>query len=80
MSDENQDTWFTLKLEFPDEVEARLEKVAQEAGLSLKCYCVHVLLKHLLKDASAEQKERWEQQLPATLRRNGCDENSAVLR
>ncbi|HXQ25875.1 MAG TPA: HepT-like ribonuclease domain-containing protein [Candidatus Acidoferrales bacterium] len=75
MSNEDQITWFALKLEFPDEVGARLEKIAQEAGLSLKCYCVRVLLRHLLKDASAEQKERWQQQWPATLRRNGCDDD-----
>jgi uncharacterized protein with HEPN domain len=73
--DENQIGWVSLKLELPDDIGARLEKVAQEAGLSLKCYCVRVLLKHLMKDASPEQKERWLQHVPATLRRNGCDDS-----
>jgi uncharacterized protein with HEPN domain len=73
MSDENQIRWVSLKLELPDDVGARLEKIAQEAGLSLECYCVRILLNHLMKDASAEQKERWQKDVPATLRRNGCE-------
>jgi uncharacterized protein with HEPN domain len=77
-SDENQTTWVSLKLELPDDVGARLEKIAQEAGLSLKCYCVRILLNHLMKDASAEQKERWQQHLPATLRRNGCNDTTEL--
>ena len=76
MSNEDQIAWVTLKLELPDTVGAHLEKVAQEAGLSLKCYCVRVLLKHLQKDASADRRERWQQQLPAALRRNGCDDSA----
>lgn len=75
---ENQIAWVPLKLEFADEVGARLEEIADKAGLSLKCYCVRVLLKHLLKDASPEQKERWQQQLPATLNRNGCEGGDAL--
>jgi hypothetical protein len=78
MSDESQIAWVSLKLEFPDEVGARLEKVAQEAGQSLKCYCVRVLLKHLQQDTSTGQKERWQQQLSATLRRNGCDDSAEL--
>jgi hypothetical protein len=78
MSDESQTSWVELKLEFPDEVGTRLEKVARDAGLSLQCYCVRVLLRHLLKDASPEQKERWQKQLPATLRRNGCDDSAEL--
>jgi uncharacterized protein with HEPN domain len=76
---ESQITWVALKIEFPDDVGAHLEKVAQGAGLSLKCYCVRVLLMSLLKDASPEQAERWQQQLPATLRKNGCDDRDALL-
>jgi hypothetical protein len=74
MNEEDHVGWVKLKIELPDDVEIRLEKLAQESGLSLKCYCVRILLKHLLKDASVEQKERWQEQFPATLRRNGCDE------
>ena len=78
MSNENHIAWVTLKLEFPDDVGVRLEKVAQDAGLSLKCYCVRVLLKHLLKDASSDQKERWQRQIPAASRRNGCDDGTEL--
>jgi uncharacterized protein with HEPN domain/predicted transcriptional regulator len=78
MTNQNDIAWVTLTIELPDEVGARLEKVAREAGMSLKCYCTRVLLKDLLKGASAEQKERWREQIPATLRRNGCD-NSTEL-
>jgi hypothetical protein len=78
MSDEDQIAWVTLKLEFPDEVGARLEEIARGAGLSLKCYCIHVLLRHLLKDAASEEKERWLLQLPVTLRRNGCDDKAEL--
>ena len=78
MSDESQITWVTLKLELPDEIEVRLGKIAHDAGLSLKCYCVRVLLHHLMKDASPEQKERWQRQVPATLRRNGCDDSAVT--
>jgi hypothetical protein len=69
---ENQITWATLTLDFPPEVEDRLKAKAQTAGLSLKCYCVHLLLKLLLKDASDVEKEEWRQDFPASLRRNGC--------
>ena len=75
LSNENQIAWVTLTLEFPDELEAHLEKAAKDAGLSVKCYCVRILLKHWLESASDEQKERWQQQVPATLRRNGCDDS-----
>jgi hypothetical protein len=69
----------TLNLEFPDGVfGARLEKQAQEDGLSVKSYCVHIRLQHLLRDASAEQKERWLPQVPATLRKNGCDDTAQL--
>lgn len=78
MDGETQITWVELNLEFTDEVESRLREVARVAGLSLKCYCVRVLLKHLLKDATPQQNERWQAQLPATLRRNGCDDSAGV--
>ncbi len=58
MSGEDEIKWVTLTLNFSPEQEAGLEKLAQAMGLSLKCYCVHVLHNHLLKDASAEQIER----------------------
>jgi hypothetical protein len=74
MSHENQIVWTTLTLDFPDEAAARLERIAQEAGLSFKCYCVRVLLKHLQQDASTEERERWLGQWLATFRRNGCDD------
>jgi uncharacterized protein with HEPN domain len=70
--------WVTLTIELPDEVGASLEEVAREAGVSFKCYCVRILLKDLLKNASADRKERWSQQLPATLRRNGCDDSAEL--
>jgi hypothetical protein len=78
MSDEDQVKWVALTLDFTPEVEAKLETHALSAGLSLKCYCVGVLYRHLLKDASDVQKERWERGFPATLRRNGCDERPSA--
>jgi len=74
MSNENEITWVELKLEIPDDIAARLEIIARQAGLSFKCYCVRVLLKHVMEDASAEQKERIQKGMPATMRRNGCDD------
>jgi len=73
-----QDTWVTLKIELPDELEKRLETIAQEAGLSFRCYCLRILLKHLLKSASPEQQERWQRHIPATLRCNGCDDRGEL--
>jgi hypothetical protein len=64
--------WVTLTLELPDELEAQLEKRAREEGLSLACYCIHLLFRHFLEGATAEQKERWQLRFLATLRRNGC--------
>ena len=78
MNDEGQITWVPLKLEIPDEIGERLKKIAQDAGLSLECYCVRVLLQHVMRDASPEQKERWRQQAPVTLRRNGCGDSAEL--
>ena len=64
--------WGALTLDFPPEVEARLEENAREEGLSLKSYCVRVLYKHLLENASASEKEKWQRDFSATLRRNVC--------
>jgi len=73
-----QIAWVRVNLEFPEDIEKRLEKIAQEAGLCLKCYCLRVLLKHLLEGRSSEQQERWQRQIPATLRRNGCDDRGEL--
>jgi len=78
MSAEEQIKWVTLNVEFPAEVEARLEKRAREEGLSLTCFCLRLVLRDLLKDASAEQKELWLSQVPATLRKNGCDDTAQL--
>jgi uncharacterized protein with HEPN domain len=75
---EDQSAWVALTLNLPEELEKKLEKLAQDAGLSVKCYCLRVLLKHLLERASPEQRERWQQGVPATLRRNGCDDNGEL--
>jgi hypothetical protein len=75
MSKEEEITWVTLTLNFPQELDSLIETRAHELGLSPKCYCVHVLHRHLLKDAADVQKERWTREFPATLRRNGCDES-----
>jgi hypothetical protein len=69
---DDQIKWVTLKIELPDELEAKLEKRAQEEGMSVTCYCVHAIFRHFMEGATAEQKELWERHLPATLRRNGC--------
>lgn len=74
MNDEDQSKWVALTLNFSDEQGALLEKLAQDAGLSLKCYCVHMLFRHLLQDAPADRIESWRAQLPTTLSRNGCHE------
>ena len=76
--DESQIKWVELKLELPDDVGARLEEVAAGAGLSLKCYFVQVLWRSLLEDATPEQKETWQQELPAVMRRNGCPDSQAL--
>ena len=39
ISNRSEIAWVALTIELPDEVGSRLEKVAQEAGMSLKCYC-----------------------------------------
>ena len=75
MSSEDQIKWVTLTLNFPPEMEIMIEARACELGLSPKCYCIHVLHGHLLRDASVLQRERWVQEFPATLRRNGCDDS-----
>ncbi len=74
MSTEDQIRWVTVTLNFSPEEEAGLEKQASDAGLSLKCYCVHILHKHLLDGASAVQQEQWQRYFPASLLRNGCRE------
>jgi hypothetical protein len=76
MTNDSEIRWVTLTLEFPDEIGARLQKVADEAGISLQCYCVRVLFRELLKEAPAAQKELCLRQLPATLRKNGCDDSA----
>jgi hypothetical protein len=78
MSNESQIKWVSLNLKLPDEVGARLERLSQEAGLSIKCYCVRVLVTHFMKDASPDQKERWQRDVPATLRRNGCEDTAEL--
>jgi hypothetical protein len=70
MSEEDQIKWVALKLDFSPEHEAVLQKRAQASGLSIECYCLHLLYKNLLEEASAAQKEQWQRNLPATLRRN----------
>jgi len=69
---DDQIKWVTLTIELSDELEAKLEKRAQEEGMSITCYCVLAIFRHFMEGATAEQKELWERQLPATLRRNGC--------
>ncbi len=79
MNAEDEIKWVTLALNFPPDQEARLEARAKAEGLSVKCYCIHLLYNHLLNDAVAEQKETILRDLPATLRRNGChDSNDTV--
>lgn len=73
MSDEEEIKWVQLTLDFSDEEEARLTELAQAEGLSLKCFCIHVLFRHMINEDSGVDKELWERQLPLTLRRNGCD-------
>lgn len=74
-NEEEQINWVTLTLNLPPPLEGAVEAATCELGLSAKCYCVHVLYRHLLRGASDVQKEKWTGDLPATLRRNGCDEN-----
>ena len=71
--------WVTLKTELPEDLEKRLETLAQEAGLSLACYCLRILLKHLLEGGAPEERERWQRQIPATFRRNGCDDHGELV-
>lgn len=78
--EQNPIKWVTLTLDFTPEQEAVLEAGARTAGLSVKCFCVHVLYKHLLNNASAVEKEKWLQEFPETLRRNGCSEDTRALR
>lgn len=78
MSTEDQTAWVTVSLNFSPEEEARLEKQASDAGLSLKCYCLHILHEHSLEDAPAAQRDQWQRAFPATLRRNGCGEIHAT--
>lgn len=70
---EDHIAWVTITLDFPEDIEKRLETTARDGGMSVQCYCLRVLLKHLLQNASPEQQEQWRQHIPATLRRNGCD-------
>jgi hypothetical protein len=74
MTPDDQTAWVTLKIELPDDLERALKELAQHAGISIECYCVRVLLNHLMETASRENRERWQSQIPATLRRNGCDD------
>jgi hypothetical protein len=78
MSEEDQIKWAELKFDFSPEQEAVLQKGAQASGLSIECYCLHLLYEKLLEQASAAQKEQWQRNLPATLRRNGCQESLYV--
>lgn len=75
---EVQIAWVTVKLDFPEDLEKKLETAAQDAGMSLQCFCLRVLLRHLFQNASLEQQERWRQDIPATLRRNGCDDRGEL--
>lgn len=68
--------WITLTLDFTPEQEAQLQELADAAGMSLKCYCVRVLHAALLRDATEEERARWEASFPEMLRRNGCDPDS----
>jgi hypothetical protein len=74
MSDDDRIKWVVIKLDLPPDLEALLQARMQTTGLSLECYCIQVLYKDLLKDATPAQKERWLRDLPATLRRNGCED------
>jgi hypothetical protein len=78
MNEEDQINWVTLTLNFTPEQEAKLLERAQAVGLSPKCYVVNLLLRHLLEDATAIQREQWQRDFPATLRRNGCEESSTL--
>ncbi len=75
---EDQIAWVTITLDLPEDIEKRLETAAHDAGMSLQCYCLRVLLKHLIQNASPEQQEQWRQHIPATLRRNSCDHHSEL--
>ncbi len=49
LSAEERIAWVTVMLNFSPEEESRLEKQASDAGLPLRCYCVHLLHNHLRK-------------------------------
>lgn len=74
MSGEAEIAWFTLTLNFPPDQEAWLEQTTQAAGLLLTCSCIDMLYKHLRQDASTDRMKSWQQQLPITPRRNGCND------
>jgi hypothetical protein len=73
MNAEEEIKWVTLTLNFPPNEEARLEARAKTEGLSVKCYCLRVLLKHLAEESETEQ---WQRKFDATLRRNGCHDGT----
>ena len=66
MTGEDEIKWVTLTLAFPPDQEARLEARAKAEGLSVQCYCVHLLYNHLLRDADSEQQESIQGSWPAT--------------
>lgn len=72
MNGEDQIKWATITLNFSDEQEALLEKLAQAAGLSIKCYCLDVICKHVLRDVPADRMENLQAKLALMLNRNGC--------
>lgn len=73
-----QIAWVTIKFELREDIEERIAKVAQNAGMSVKCYSLRVLLKQLLEHASPEQGDRWRQDIPAILHRNGCSDHGEL--
>jgi len=73
MANGDPDAWATLTLDFNPEQHAFLAKKAEAEGLSIRCYCVQRVLKHLPEDAPASEIELWQPHVPAILRRNGCE-------
>ena len=72
MSEDDSTDWVPVTLTFSLEEEAVLQAVAQREGLSLKCYCVHVLYRHVLKDVLPPDEAQRQRELQTTLRRNDC--------
>lgn len=69
-----QINWVTISIDLPDDIAEKLAVAAKDGGMSIECYCLRVILRHLLETGSPEQNERWKDSIPATLRRNGCDD------